>query len=916
MEADKVVVLSPVPRGGAGPSPNQRYSDCVEAAHETDERAERNRQLVREALMRGDMKHFSEGAGTDSRAHPTRQSWTSGYIPRSMGPSRRSSNLRRSTTSTLASSVAKIRSSVRRSLDGRGMHTTSSTPWQRRSLSYCPSTQKKPTVQRQLNFSIGADGEGREYEAAVNSVHSGVDSMIGRLTGNISDLQEQLSQLLMYWRRKRPSSRVVSLSDFMSDLDKAMTSLDHDRTGLENRLVHVLSEKADAEDALRVRTKESSKTICDLKNANAELEATLKAERDLMASTEADLKSIAEMKSKEADEMNKQCAQMSTLVTKIEEAESRVIAQAQMCHRLQDQIRQHQAAKSEYEGLEARLQSEQLDRERERASFEEALKEREDTITQLRLEMVPARKKRGLRERSTNVDDGDGERGAFETPDKGKAKLRLLPEEGPFSEEESPSKQSFHKKLEYFAECEGSRTPLSACKSPSLLAGLEARATMEAKRNLKIGMELKDKISEATLVLKEEFEKHTEKYKQRILQLEEALEAKDFECSMNAGTEPPNMQPGAGVDTMGLASLFPEHWEEDLIDLMPSIQEDAAESLQTFHASMQEALGCQGSRSMEGLQLQFQGKLSNLQALMAAFEEEVLGKWKGLAESSPLDFEVRAGLQNSMLCQLHELEAMRHAASFNDRIRRSSHDMLCYISNELRAAPACESDPFERKMDAIVFGSWERVLDEIRGMHDELQRNGMSMPGPAVADQKEQTGLPPGESGDETAVPRRVSMRSTSSVHSIISARSDDFIRKNGQYRSYNNNFMGFSPGRPFLPGEREANLRLNEPPLREQYNKAKSPTNEDIRELVNELMEYYGGDDDKMNALITSIQPCAPQHLKGSYTFGTKNIKLVILNDLLMVRVGGGFETFEEYFCKHARLESFKLARKRPQTA
>jgi len=80
--------------------------------------------------------------------------------------------------------------------------------------------------------------------------------------------------------------------------------------------------------------------------------------------------------------------------------------------------------------------------------------------------------------------------------------------------------------------------------------------------------------------------------------------------------------------------------------------------------------------------------------------------------------------------------------------------------------------------------------------------------------------------------------------------------------------------------------------------------------------MEYYGGDDDKMNALITSIQPCAPQHLKGSYTFGTKNIKLVILNDLLMVRVGGGFETFEEYFCKHARLESFKLARKRPQTA
>ena len=125
MEADKVVVLSPVPRGGAGPSPNQRYSDCVEAAHETDERAERNRQLVREALMRGDMKHFSEGAGTDSRAHPTRQSWTSGYIPRSMGPSRRSSNLRRSTTSTLASSVAKIRSSVRRSLDGRGMHTMS-----------------------------------------------------------------------------------------------------------------------------------------------------------------------------------------------------------------------------------------------------------------------------------------------------------------------------------------------------------------------------------------------------------------------------------------------------------------------------------------------------------------------------------------------------------------------------------------------------------------------------------------------------------------------------------------------------------------------------------------------------------------------------------------------------------------------
>ena len=60
---------------------------------------------------------------------------------------------------------------------------------------------------------------------------------------------------------------------------------------------------------------------------------------------------------------------------------------------------------------------------------------------------------------------------------------------------------------------------------------------------------------------------------------------------------------------------------------------------------------------------------------------------------------------------------------------------------------------------------------------------------------------------------------------------------------------------------------------------------------------------------LTFSGHPSFPhKHLEGSYKFGTKIIKLVILNDLLMVRIGGGFETFEQYFTKHFRLECFRI--------
>ena len=117
----------------------------------------------------------------------------------------------------------------------------------------------------------------------------------------------------------------------------------------------------------------------------------------------------------------------------------------------------------------------------------------------------------------------------------------------------------------------------------------------------------------------------------------------------------------------------------------------------------------------------------------------------------------------------------------------------------------------------------------------------------------------------------------------------------------------------PFLPGEREANLKIGQPPLREILG-PKSPTESDIRELVEELLEYFSAEED-ICRLIRTIKPCREKHLEGSYKFGTKNLKLVILNDLLMVRIGGGFETFEQYFTKHFRLECFRLQKLQAKT-
>ena len=46
----------------------------------------------------------------------------------------------------------------------------------------------------------------------------------------------------------------------------------------------------------------------------------------------------------------------------------------------------------------------------------------------------------------------------------------------------------------------------------------------------------------------------------------------------------------------------------------------------------------------------------------------------------------------------------------------------------------------------------------------------------------------------------------------------------------------------------------------------------------------------------------------KGNYVFGTKKISTKILNNALVVRVGGGYVGIDEYFEKHAEIERIRV--------
>jgi hypothetical protein len=52
----------------------------------------------------------------------------------------------------------------------------------------------------------------------------------------------------------------------------------------------------------------------------------------------------------------------------------------------------------------------------------------------------------------------------------------------------------------------------------------------------------------------------------------------------------------------------------------------------------------------------------------------------------------------------------------------------------------------------------------------------------------------------------------------------------------------------------------------------------------------------------------------KNLYLFGTKRVTAKVINEKLMVRVGGGFMPFEEFYILYAEQEQEKLNRMSPQ--
>ena len=516
------------------------------------------------------------------------------------------------------------------------------------------------------------------------------------------------------------------------------------------------------------------------------------------------------------------------------------------------------------------------------------------------------------------------------------------------SNDATPSKQSFGQKLKYFQswrDGSGVSSPnpfgddqlaSQGFSSPQVLEGIKARMSVEQKRQENFNLELGERISEATVALKDEFQRHISSYTSRIDALEEELAAKNrmlWELEHpEDGTPNPNspLAALAGQATYDL-SFFPEEWENELMSVLTEAAlcplEEWSQMLSSKEHMMREHRACHVRTLLDRLSFDFQDEQAKLFDLISELERDLgLDQWTEVSKQSPMDSERRVILQQAIISSLHRMQVLRQLALLNDDLAHPLEEIWNHIARHMEGISQQHA---EQDVNRIIHQSWLRALGGMKAVSQEMVcasskafrihskeiKGVLGGPGSRPSSGEGGRNHSNGSKLIKPSLLRSGSDASNASSRRRAAATSAD-VRQVSQKRSQScvipqsSSLMNFSPGMPFLPGEREANLKMGQPPLREVLG-PKSPTDADIRDLVSELLDYFKEEADICD-LIRTIEPCSERHLQGSYRFGTKNIKLVILNDLLMVRIGGGFETFEQYFTKHFRLECFRLQKLR----
>ena len=640
--------------------------------------------------------------------------------------------------------------------------------------------------------------------------------------------------------------------------------------------------------------------------AQERLETEMEEQKKLLSQKERELQTMVDEHQSEAMEVECQYEQMEGLVKKIEEAEVRMQEQATLCSALQGQITHLKVDRENSLQAKDAMELMQEQWEDERAAFLEEIEELKlkcevdepkDFLSQLSedfrknlldlLELLNdpqlLRENKDLVSCLGKIRDNIFERCA-------QGQESAMAGDGP----DTPSKRTFGEKLEYFQGV-GSvlSSPYPAFNSPQVMEGIKARMNVEKQRQAKMSADLSRKIADATKALKAEFQKHVTGYESRIEELEDELAHKTELLQRCSPGSRGHQITQIAEETYDL-SILPEEWEDALLSVLTEAalcpEQDWSDMLQGKERMIKDQHASHMESLMERLKFDFQEEVLQLNEAIEALEANLDG-WQFVPDQSPLHREDRVILQQRVISSMHRLQVVRQLASLGNTLVDPSMEVSSYISSSIQNISYTETT--EADVNEVLLQSWKKA---VRGMKIISGRLTSSEGFPTSV-----SAWPLGKKPSQA--------RSENSASTSAAPRRRDTVahrKRSGASVIPCGSMMNFSPGDAFLPGEREANLKMGQPSLKEILG-PKAPTTADIHGLKEELLEYFK-EDDGICDLIRTIGPCREKHLEGSFKFGTRSIKLVILNDLLMVRIGGGFETFEQYFAKHYRLEVARL--------
>lgn len=882
------------------PPPSPSLSPPRSGSRRRQLRVQRSLDLIKEARLAVDERDKQ----TKGPALNNPQRWSSGYIPTFFHGKRRSHTTTSAYSST--SSARRLHASVQLPTGRKMVPETSRGFVTPASLSQRRSRQDR--VSRELSFlSSVPKAKGAEYDSALQQLHDGLDNVILKQNEELAVWVQHFADIQKYWGQRRPHAKVSTIEDFGADLKVFTESICSNMQSAEKKLAEAVEEKETlkqciaAENArqssresnyvreitaseseksklatkvealsrekaqlqekvaevvekeaaisellvafgsnvsegngpeqlercrekfeyMQHRTNSLEMLVEDLKASNLDLISRLSSEKKSWESKQCDL--VKAMQAKD-DQTGEILAQYDELLEKVQEAEQRLLTQSKSCSSLQEQISKFHSMRASAKDNKEKVKHLEDELQTQKMCYEEKLQEQEYTISTLKDQI--------------SVEQGHALH--------------------------SPSNRTFVQKVEYFNDfglgnVSQPGSPTSDCGSPSLVKGLAARASLEKRRHVKLGLEFKEQISEATFVLKNEFETRMERYKSRISELESELEAKTSLLS----TKGDSSEQALNVDQVHSVSFFPEEWEKQLVCMCTGTEGQPASKFLDVSDKMAASLHTQSQNATHRLDQQVRRTLDHLNSLIQTFEEDVLGQWTDTSPQDPIQSEKRTSLQIEMVACIHKMQVMLQAASLAREVQNSSSGLLSHISCQMAKIETEEgelaSQGKDAKINQALYESWEHVLREARTFSayfselDVLNGHQWERSLSAILPQKH-TCEASITSNRETADPnprlseglgRRVLRDKNQSTAKdletctkpiSIGPISDSPWRPRKSYNTMENNkFMIFSPGRPFHPGERAANLQLGQPSLKDILG-PKSPSHDDIKELVEEV--------------------------------------------------------------------------------